>query len=333
MTATPTPTTAPQPVRPVPALQAALAAEHTAVYGYGIAGALLTGGDQAAAVADWRTHEQARDTLEAMIVKLGATPVAASPAYALPFAVNDARSARRLAAALEDGVTQAYLGLVAVSDTTLRTFGALAMQPPAQRAAAWRGSTVAFPGMGALVSAWGLPAHGAGPGRTSVPVLRQGKHPSDGSRGRVKVVSDRDPLRPRPPEPPHAVPAAVGVHILLECPRPGVHDIHARLSPRRRHQPGLKPAVRQFVDKLVKIDRLCVVPLSFHRLSPLLPIVVSWNLACGIVSACACFHSSAARSRKSPPGARTQWLSSMVRNKARPGPVLRAKSSILIRHG
>jgi hypothetical protein len=157
MTATPTPTAAPQPVRPVPALQAALAAEHTAVYGYGIAGALLTGGDQAAALADWRTHEQARDILEAMIVKLGATPVAASPAYALPFAVNNARSARRLAAALEDGVTQAYLGLVAVSDTTLRTFGALAMQPPALRAAAWRGSTVAFPGMGDLVSAAHIP--------------------------------------------------------------------------------------------------------------------------------------------------------------------------------
>jgi Domain of unknown function (DUF4439) len=148
MTATPTATAKQQPMRPVPALQAALAAEHTAVYGYGIAGALLTGSDQAAALADWRTHEQARDTLEAMIVKLGATPVAASPAYALPFTVNDARSARRLAAALEDGVTQAYLGLVAVSDTTLRTFGALAMQPPANRAAEWRGSTVAFPGMG-----------------------------------------------------------------------------------------------------------------------------------------------------------------------------------------
>jgi hypothetical protein len=147
MTETPTATATPQPVQPVPALQAALAAEHTAVYGYGIAGALLTGGEQAAALADWRSHEQARDTLEAMIVKLGATPVAASAAYALPFAVNDARSARRLAASLEDGVVQAYLGLVAVSDTTLRTFGALAMQPPANRAAAWRGSTVAFPGM------------------------------------------------------------------------------------------------------------------------------------------------------------------------------------------
>jgi Domain of unknown function (DUF4439) len=130
------------------ALQMALAAEHAAVYGYGVAGAMLTGGDQAAALADWRAHQEARDTLEAMIVKLGATPVAASAAYQLPFAVQDASSARRLAATLEDGVTQAYLGIVAVTDKTLRTFGALAMLPPANRAAAWRGSTVAFPGMG-----------------------------------------------------------------------------------------------------------------------------------------------------------------------------------------
>lgn len=137
--------TAPQPVQ---ALQTALAAEHAAVYGYGVAGALLTGREQAAARADWTSHQEARDTLQAMIVKLGAAPVAANAAYDLPFAVRDAQSARRLAAALEDGVTQAYLGLVAVTDTTLRTFGALAMQPPANRAAAWRGSTIAFPGMG-----------------------------------------------------------------------------------------------------------------------------------------------------------------------------------------
>jgi hypothetical protein len=129
------------------ALQAALAAEHAAVYGYGVAGAMLSGVDRATALTDWRLHQEARDTLQAMISKRGATPVAASAAYQLPFAVDDARSARRLAAALEDGVTQAYLGLVAVTDTTLRAFGALAMLPPANRAAAWRGSTVAFPGM------------------------------------------------------------------------------------------------------------------------------------------------------------------------------------------
>ncbi len=137
----------PQPPQPLQALQAALAAEHAAVYGYGVAGAMLTGTDRATALTDWRLHQQARDTLRVMIGKLGATPVAASPAYELPFTVQDAGSARRLAAALEEGVTRAYLGLVAVTDPTLRALGALAMQPPANRAAAWRGSTIAFPGM------------------------------------------------------------------------------------------------------------------------------------------------------------------------------------------
>jgi len=55
-------------------------------------------------------------------------------------------------------VTQAYLGLVAVSDPRLRRFGAMAMQDAAGRAAAWRGSTQAFPGLGGSVF--------AGPGTT-----------------------------------------------------------------------------------------------------------------------------------------------------------------------
>ncbi len=131
----------------VSALQGALAAEHAAVYGYGIVGAIVTGETETLARADWLAHQQARDALEAMLVKLGATPVAASPAYQLPFPVTGEASAVRLAAALEDGVTRAYLGLVAVTDRTLRSYGALAMQPPANRAVAWRGSTVAFPGM------------------------------------------------------------------------------------------------------------------------------------------------------------------------------------------
>ncbi|HEX8005940.1 MAG TPA: ferritin-like domain-containing protein [Trebonia sp.] len=129
------------------ALQDALAAENAAIYGYGVAGAMLSGEDQASALTNWRLHQEARDTLQAMITKFGATPVSASAVYRLPFPVRDAHSARRLAATLEEGVTRAYLGLVAVSDRALRTFGALAMQAPANRAAAWRGSTVAFPGM------------------------------------------------------------------------------------------------------------------------------------------------------------------------------------------
>jgi hypothetical protein len=128
-------------------LQGALAAEYAAVYGYGVVGAYLDGHEQDTAKSDWLLHQNARDTLTGMISKLGATPVAASAAYDLPFAVDSATSARRLAAALEEGMTRAYLGVVAVSNAKVRTFGALAMQGPAGRAIAWGAAATAFPGM------------------------------------------------------------------------------------------------------------------------------------------------------------------------------------------
>ncbi len=133
----------------VPALQAALAAENAAIFGYWVAGAHVKGSSLAAAEQDWTRHNEARDTLAAMIRRLGAVPAAAQAFYQLPFRVHDATSAMALAAYLEDGVTKAYLGLVAVSDQRLRRFGALAQQGPAQRAAVWRGSTQAFPGLSA----------------------------------------------------------------------------------------------------------------------------------------------------------------------------------------
>jgi hypothetical protein len=129
------------------ALQAALAAENAAIFGYGVAGAHLSGTRKTAAEQDWTGHNEARDTLTAMISALGATPVAAQAFYRLPFAVHDASTATALAAYLEDGVTRAYLELVAVIGEKLRTFGALAMQTSAQRAAFWRGTTQAFPGL------------------------------------------------------------------------------------------------------------------------------------------------------------------------------------------
>ena len=136
-----------QAVQARPALQAALAAEDAAIFGYGVAGAHLSGTRKTAAEQAWTDHNEARDTLTAMISALGGTPVAAQAFYQLPFEVTDATSAVKLAAYLEEGLTRAYLGLVAVSETRLRTFGALAMQGPAERAAFWRGSTEAFPGL------------------------------------------------------------------------------------------------------------------------------------------------------------------------------------------
>lgn len=132
---------------PVPALQGALAAEHAAIYGYGVAGARLAGSAQQTALRYWNGHQKSRDALVAMISRFGVAPVAAQAAYQLPFPVRDVSSARELAALLEEGVTRAYLGLVGVSDATICGFGARQMQAPAERAAYWRGGTTAFPGM------------------------------------------------------------------------------------------------------------------------------------------------------------------------------------------
>ncbi len=134
----------------VSALQAALAAEDAAIYGYGVAGAHMGTGNRELAQQYWTGHRQARDTLTAMITALGATPVAAMAYYDLPFAVSNASAAMALAAHLEDGVTAAYLGIVAVSSPRLRSFGAAGVQAAAARAAYWRGTTEAFPGMSGL---------------------------------------------------------------------------------------------------------------------------------------------------------------------------------------
>jgi hypothetical protein len=131
----------------IQALQAALTAEHATVYGYGIVGAYLSGNSQATATNDWVAHQVSRDDLEAMLRSLGAQPAAAAVAYQLPVPVHSAAEAVALAVLLEDRIAAAYLSLVALSNASIRNFGAQQVQASALRAAAWRGGTVAFPGM------------------------------------------------------------------------------------------------------------------------------------------------------------------------------------------
>jgi Domain of unknown function (DUF4439) len=129
------------------ALQDALAAENAAIFGYGVAGAYLTGRQRSTATAYWNEHRSARDTLAALLRARGEQPAAAADVYKLPFRVHTATEAVSLAIFLENGVTSAYLGLVGAGDAGLRAVGARAMQAAAIRAASWRGSTLAFPGM------------------------------------------------------------------------------------------------------------------------------------------------------------------------------------------
>jgi Domain of unknown function (DUF4439) len=130
----------------VRALQAALAAEHAAVYGYGVAGAHLSGAALATATSYWVAHQRARDALEEMLRQRGAQPVAAAAAYRLPAPVSSPAAAMSLAVLLENRVAAAYLGVVAISRPALRQFGADKVVTAAARGAFWRGRTVAFPG-------------------------------------------------------------------------------------------------------------------------------------------------------------------------------------------
>lgn len=134
-------------------LQAWLAGEHAAIYGYGVLGARLPARLRPAAVAALNAHRGRRDALQALVAGRGLTPVAAAPAYDLPAPVRDAADALRLAIELEERLAVVSYGVVATADTTdVRRVAAVAMQEQAVRAAGWRSlagitpATTAFPG-------------------------------------------------------------------------------------------------------------------------------------------------------------------------------------------
>ncbi|MEV8525421.1 MULTISPECIES: ferritin-like domain-containing protein [unclassified Streptomyces] len=139
--------------RALDAAQAALAAEHAAVYGYGVLGGRLADARATQAREAYAAHRSRRDLLARTVRDLGGSPVAAAAAYALPFAVPDAASALRLAAELEDRVADVYSDLVRATEGALRQDAAAALREAAVRAVRWRGGSVAFPGLAERPSA------------------------------------------------------------------------------------------------------------------------------------------------------------------------------------
>ncbi|QGV78202.1 ferritin-like domain-containing protein [Streptomyces ficellus] len=129
------------------AAQAALAAEHAAVYGYGVVGGRIGDTRAAEASAAYAAHRARRDALARSVRELGGKPAASAAAYTLPFPVPDAAAAVRLAAELEDRVAGVYSDLVRATDGPLRREAASALREAAVRAVRWRGTGVAFPGL------------------------------------------------------------------------------------------------------------------------------------------------------------------------------------------
>lgn len=129
------------------ALQTALGNEHAAVYGYGVLAVHLAGAQREAARNAYNTHRARRDTLIGLIEAQGDKPVAAAPAYAIPFPVNTALDATRLATQLEERLGASYADIVQSSSGDTRRIGMEWLTDAAVRAVRWRGSSVAFPGL------------------------------------------------------------------------------------------------------------------------------------------------------------------------------------------
>jgi hypothetical protein len=136
------------------ALQDALAAAHTAIWGYGVVGAALPVDARDPAVAAEQAHRDLRDQVATLLTSRQVDPVAAEPAYTLPFPVLSPADAAALAVTLEEGASQAWTWVLdqAVERST-RELGVASLIGTELRAVGWRASagrtpvTSAFPGL------------------------------------------------------------------------------------------------------------------------------------------------------------------------------------------
>ena len=136
------------------ALSGALAAEHAAIWGYGVVGAAL--GDRArpqAEVAE-AAHRGVRDQVGALLAGRKADVVDAKGAYALPFPVLSEVDAAALAVVLEDGVAKAWVRVLdqaaerSTRELAVATLGATEVRAVGWRVAAGKAPvTSPFPGL------------------------------------------------------------------------------------------------------------------------------------------------------------------------------------------
>ncbi|MBA2445005.1 MAG: ferritin-like domain-containing protein [Nocardioidaceae bacterium] len=134
----------------VDALQSCLAAEHAALFGYGVLGGVLAGvpagePDLERAQSSYAVHRQLRDDLTVLISEAEAEPVAAAAVYDLPFTVRDRLGCRHLARLLEGRTATVYGLAIAATVDEDRAFTAAALRGSVLREVSWGADVVPFP--------------------------------------------------------------------------------------------------------------------------------------------------------------------------------------------
>jgi hypothetical protein len=136
------------------ALQTALAAEHAAVWGYGVVGAALGFEAREPAAAAELAHRDVRDSVITLLAERDVDPVGAEGGYTLPFPVLSAVDAAALGVVLEDGVAAAWVRVLdQAAEKSTRALAVEALSAAEVRAVGWRAAanqnpvTKALPGI------------------------------------------------------------------------------------------------------------------------------------------------------------------------------------------
>ena len=132
-------------------LQTALAAEHAAIYLYGVLGGRTSRTDAPdlydAVRRAYETHRSRRDRLQALITDAGEEPVSPSAAYATPERIDSANGVRNGALAVERSCVETYAWLVSQTDGEARSWAINALKDGAVRELTFRGTPETFPGI------------------------------------------------------------------------------------------------------------------------------------------------------------------------------------------
>jgi uncharacterized protein DUF4439 len=141
------------PADAVAAVQAALGAEHAALWVYGLVSAFLPDSYKAAVTEGTTAHRARRDATERLLADAGETPRSAEPAYVPPKPVKDQKSAIAVLVVAESDTTVAWRAVLErTDDRNLRRSALEALTAAAVRATRWRRAdgqrpaALAFPG-------------------------------------------------------------------------------------------------------------------------------------------------------------------------------------------
>ncbi|AHI00568.1 ferritin-like domain-containing protein [Kutzneria albida] len=127
------------PAATVEALQRALAAEHAAIWVYGLVTAFLPGAQTAAMEQGRLAHTKRRDATAKQLTGAGATPKSSEAAYVTPQPVTNQSSAQAALAVAESDAGAAWRSVLEfTADSAVRGTAVAALTDCAVRATKWR---------------------------------------------------------------------------------------------------------------------------------------------------------------------------------------------------